>query len=70
MGGEPQGVYSMGSVSGLVLLPESGVDLDMVEREFMNQALEKTDHNQTRAAKMLGLSRDALRYRMKKYDLL
>ncbi len=66
-GGDPRGVSN---ASGLVLLPETGVDLDLVEREFMTQALEKTDHNQTRAAKMLGLSRDALRYRMKKYDLL
>ena len=41
-----------------------------VERELLVQALDKTDHNQTRAAKMLGLSRDALRYRMKKYDML
>jgi len=41
-----------------------------VERELIVQALAKTDQNQTRAARLLGLTRDALRYRMKKYDLL
>jgi len=55
---------------GVVLLPESGIDIDVVERELIVQALEKTDQNQTRAARLLGLTRDALRYRMKKYDLL
>ena len=34
------------------------------------QALEKADHNQVRAAKLLGISRDTLRYRMKKFGLL
>ncbi|MDF1554488.1 MAG: sigma-54 dependent transcriptional regulator [Deferrisomatales bacterium] len=55
---------------GVVVLPESGLDIDDVEKELIVQALEKTDQNQTRAARLLGLTRDALRYRMKKYDLL
>ncbi|NOY46096.1 MAG: sigma-54-dependent Fis family transcriptional regulator [Deltaproteobacteria bacterium] len=55
---------------GVVVLPDHGVDIEEVERELIVQALEKTGNNQTRAAKMLGLTRDALRYRMKKYDLL
>ena len=55
---------------GVVVLPESGIDIDHVEKELIVQALEKTDQNQTRAARLLGLTRDALRYRMKKYDLL
>lgn len=50
-------------------LPEEGVVLDDVEFELLKQALEKTGGNQTKAAKLLGLSRDALRYRMKKYEL-
>ena len=33
------------------------------------QALAKTDQNQTRAARLLGLTRDALRYRMKKLGI-
>ncbi len=55
---------------GVVVLPDQGVDIEEVERELIVQALEKTGNNQTRAAKMLGLTRDALRYRMKKYNLL
>lgn len=55
---------------GVVILPEAGIDIDDVERELIVQALEKTHQNQTQAARLLGLTRDALRYRMKKYDLL
>ena len=55
---------------GVVVLPETGIDIDVVERDLIVQALEKTSQNQTRAARLLGLTRDALRYRMKKYELL
>ncbi len=55
---------------GVVVLPDSGIDIEDVERELIVQALEKTGRNQTRAARLLGLTRDALRYRMKKYNLL
>ncbi len=44
--------------------------LEEVEKDFIIQALEAQGGNQTRAALMLGLTRDALRYRMKKYNLL
>jgi len=50
-------------------LPESGVFLEEVEREFVRQALEMTRGNQTRAAPLLGLTRDELRYRVKKFGL-
>jgi DNA-binding NtrC family response regulator len=51
-------------------LPPSGVVLEDVEQDFLRQALEATQGNQTKAAEMLGLTRDALRYRMKKFGLL
>jgi len=51
-------------------LPLSGVVLEDVEQDFLRQALEATQGNQTKAAEMLGLTRDALRYRMKKFGLL
>jgi DNA-binding NtrC family response regulator len=51
-------------------LPPAGVDLEEVERDFIRQALERTAGNQTRAAESLGLTRDALRYRMKKFGFL
>jgi two-component system response regulator AtoC len=50
-------------------LPAAGVVLEDVEREFVRQALEATHGNQTQAARLLGLTRDELRYRAKKFDL-
>jgi DNA-binding NtrC family response regulator len=50
-------------------LPETGVVLEEVEREFVRQALALTQGNQTRAARLLGLTRDELRYRVKKFAL-
>ena len=43
--------------------------LEDVERAMLESALEKCSGNQTRAAKMLGVSRDTLRYRIKKFGL-
>ena len=43
--------------------------LEELERDFVRQALEATHGNQTRAARLLGLTRDELRYRAKKFDL-
>jgi two-component system response regulator PilR (NtrC family) len=40
------------------------------ERTLIVQALEKTGGNKTRAAALLGISRDILRYRMKKLKLI
>ncbi len=51
-------------------LPAQGVDLQEIEAEFVRQALQRTDNNQTKAAKLLHLSRDQLRYRMDKIGLL
>ncbi|CAM2008454.1 sigma-54-dependent transcriptional regulator [Acanthopleuribacter pedis] len=46
-------------------LPADGIDLEAVEKDFLRQALERTDGNQTKAAQLLGLSRDKMRYRVK-----
>ena len=46
-----------------------GATLSDVEREMVLQTLEKTDWNVSKAARMLGLSRDMLRTRMEKYSL-
>lgn len=51
-------------------LPSEGTSLEEVEREFVRQALEQTEGNQTRAAKLLDISRDALRYKMKKFGFV
>ncbi len=48
------------------VLPEDGVDLEAVEHGLLEQALERTGGNQSQAARLLGISRYALRYRMSK----
>ncbi len=50
-------------------LPEEGVDLEAVERGLLLQALERTAWNQSASARLLGISRYALRYRMEKHEL-
>jgi DNA-binding NtrC family response regulator len=52
-----------------VSLPPRGVNLEELERDLVVQALERTDGNQTRAATLLGLNRDQMRYRVKKFSL-
>ncbi len=58
------------SADGGVCLPASGVDLREMENGLIRQALARTGNNQTQAAKLLGLSRDAFRYRLEKLGLL
>jgi DNA-binding NtrC family response regulator len=49
--------------------PDSGISLESVERSLLTRALEKAGGNQSAAARLLGLSRDTLRYRMEKFGL-
>jgi two-component system response regulator AtoC len=53
-----------------IKLPPEGLDLEEVEKELINQSLQMTSWNQTKAARLLCLSRDALRYRMQKFRFL
>ncbi len=50
------------------VLPEGGIELEEVELSFVRQAMERSGGNQTRAAELLGISRDQLRYRLKKIE--
>ena len=52
-----------------VELPANGVDLEQLERSLVVQALDRSDWNQTRAATLLGLNRDQIRYRIEKFKL-
>ena len=49
-------------------LPPEGISLEEAEMSFVRQAIERSGGNQTRAAELLGISRDQLRYRLKKLD--
>jgi len=50
-------------------IPENGMSLVDNERLLLTRALEKTTGNQTQAARLLRITRDTLRYKMKKYNL-
>lgn len=49
-------------------LPSEGLSLEEVESSLVRQAIEQSEGNQTRAAELLGISRDQLRYRLKKLE--
>jgi transcriptional regulator with GAF, ATPase, and Fis domain len=50
-------------------LPEQGLIMDDLEADLIKQALSRALGNRSRAARLLGLSRDTLLYRMKKYAI-
>jgi DNA-binding NtrC family response regulator len=51
-------------------LPDQGIRMQELEVSLIEQALSKTAGNRSRAARLLGLSRDTLLYRMKKYAIV
>lgn len=51
-------------------LPAEGLDLHELENSLIRQALSRAGNNQSRAARLLGLSRDAFRYRLEKLGLV
>ena len=51
-------------------VPNQGVRLADVERELVRETLEKTDWNVSKAARLLGVSRDMLRTRLQKHGLV
>lgn len=50
-------------------LPAAGLDLEQLELHLLKQALERARGNRTRAARLLGLNRDRIRYRIQKFGL-
>jgi transcriptional regulator with PAS, ATPase and Fis domain len=54
---------------GIIALPPGGISLYDVERELIRQALEQVRGNKTMASKLLRITRDTLRYKVKKYRL-
>jgi DNA-binding NtrC family response regulator len=69
--GEPlrsAGTVSNEKLAEQFILPSEGVSLDEAELAFVRQAIERSGGNQTKAAELLGISRDQLRYRLKKLD--
>ena len=60
---------NMARLSESVALPVEGIDLEQLERSLVVQALHRSGWNQTRAATLLGLNRDQIRYRIEKFKL-
>src|SRR5579871_2143823 len=57
------------AVSATSEIPNDGLSLEDNERSLLARALEKTNGNQTQAARLLRITRDTLRYKMKKFNL-
>jgi len=65
----PPPVESPAGLSPFVL-PLGGVSLERVEEHLVRQAMNLTEGNQSHAARLLGTSRAALRYKLKKFGML
>jgi len=51
-------------------IPEGGTSLEEVEHSMVELAMSQSNNNQTNAAKLLDISRDALRYKLKKFGMV
>jgi two-component system, NtrC family, response regulator AtoC len=69
LGDFPVAAGSPARLTEQVDLPAAGIDLEQLERSLVVQALERSGWNQTKAAGMLGLNRDQIRYRVEKFKL-
>ncbi|MDF9392840.1 MULTISPECIES: sigma-54 interaction domain-containing protein [Methylococcus] len=61
--------YRASTAKGLFALPDMGIELEQVEMDLIRQALNRTNGNRSRSARLLGISRDTLLYRMQKYGI-
>jgi two-component system, NtrC family, response regulator AtoC len=59
-----------GRVLPRLYIPEEGTSLEEVERAMVELAMRQANNNQTHAARLLDISRDALRYKLKKFELM
>lgn len=66
--GEGGQAFAVGK-DGYINLPPEGISIEEVERQLIEQALERYNGNQTKAAQCLKMSRDTLRYRIKKFGM-
>lgn len=58
-----------GSSDEFFKLPPDGVNFEDVEKSLIMQAMDRTDNNITKSAKMLGLTFRTLQYRLEKFGL-
>jgi len=65
----PVAAGGAGRLTEAVDLPPNGIDLEQLERSLVVQSLDRSGWNQTKAAGLLGLNRDQIRYRIEKFKL-
>ncbi|MGI8669272.1 MAG: sigma-54-dependent transcriptional regulator [Aridibacter sp.] len=58
-----------GAIDEYFKLPPDGVNFEDVEKSLITQAMERTDHNITKSAKLLGLTFRTLQYRLEKFSI-
>ncbi len=69
-GDQPGGRLALGPAGDVQIdFPEGGLSLEAVERTLLVMALDKAAGNVSAAARLLGITRDTLRYRMEKFGL-
>jgi len=51
-------------------LPDVGISLETLEADLIHQALQRTNGNRSQSARLLGISRDTLMYRIQKHGLV
>jgi transcriptional regulator with PAS, ATPase and Fis domain len=51
-------------------LPEVGISLETLEADLIHQALQRTNGNRSQSARLLGITRDTLMYRIQKHGLV
>jgi DNA-binding NtrC family response regulator len=56
-------------VAANAVIPGHDLNLERMERLYIEQALARTGHNVSAAARLLGISRDTLRYRLERLEL-
>jgi DNA-binding NtrC family response regulator len=69
IGGEAVSLSNGRSLPKL-FIPQGGTSLEQVERTLVEIAVQQANGNQTQAARLLDISRDALRYKLKKFGLM
>ena len=61
--------FSFDELENELQIPAKGISLESLEKKYIQAALKMSDGNKSKAAQLLGLSRDTLRYRIEKHNL-
>lgn len=58
------------TMAGVFVLPPEGLDVEELEKNLLNQAMEQSGHSQKKAAGLLRMKYDTFRYKLKKHGLV